>query len=1057
VAGEGSFIWELISDVWDEYEQRDQIQSLWEGYLQVGSDLLLQLIQANLSKSIIDIPVFRRYRWKHYVLDTTKVPSSYTSSNLFAYDVGDVDVLNIPTLRDLVRDADGTDYIQITNSSTGIFQNGNQICDYVTLFPAEVRVGDYVRVLSGTDLEVKDTDVRFQVLRTDTPNCLTLDAFELADASALTYIIERSPQLSLIEGVHYTVDRGTLNFSPTPVLTADNAETAFRAVETLEWTGNFVRDDPRLIADGGNGVTSGTADIVLGSPLLTDSSALFLTGPVAERPVQGDYVVLRPSGVQPSQVLTTQQVFKVSSVLSDTQLTFDGRATTTTEQVTYDILKPSAEDFDLVSSENGIDGFTLGYAFRTVAAAAPSGITGSFVAADQFQEVGRDFAGLIGKKIRVLSNTGVDPSELAEFTITALVGAGPSYDTVQLDRSITAGTPTAADAVYVVGDVVAIDSVDTRVPTGTLFSDAFKFQNEDSNTSSVTDGAVYFNKDLVPAAGPLIKVLRDRIESTNTRESIVNQLWAEETIADQQALYENFGFPIQVQQENSQEYKNVLQGLWYAYWNGPSVDNIVRGLNLVFDLPYAPQDGVISDITLPDPAILVGTVASQSNAPPFTFDTSAGNPAGDSRFLAFSVDNQPPVLVVFPNTVDTPASGAGSVIEAINTAVGAPVASLSPDGRVVLTALTSVKIDTVIGNPGLGFEPGNEDFGTFNVTLVFDDGTSELLEFGTQFPLIVDVGDAVEQFQPLTSAVGVFDYINLPEWWKIFGIAQIFSGLEAFSDEDREILNDIAKDFTFAVRVVADAFTRLGSVDRSIIRFFLEQIKPTISDYLFIVAETFYDLISVTDDRSLLGYSPSPSAEFVAQHSGQAPHIFLEIGLQFTRTIDWNFANYYDLSPAERAALESGYHLAQYDDFRLTTEEITVVSPLEATVIQGVGPVSYQPAVLNGSVTTDFFDTSTSLSILWNGLATPVLNFSGPLLLNSDVIQEINTWFDAFVSPGDRLATLNPDGSLRLTVDRVSGAAPELTVLVANPGLGLAATTVFGVAGTGVSQTIQSS
>ena len=173
MAGEANFIWDLISDVWDEYEDRDQIASLWEGYLQIGSDLVLQLIQANLSKSIIDIPVFRRYRWKHYVLDRTSKPSSFTSANLFAYNSGDVDVLNIPSLRDLVRDPSGFDYTHVANSTTGLFQNGTQLCDFVNPFPGDLRVGDFVRVLEGTDLNEADQEVRFQIIRLDSINCVT--------------------------------------------------------------------------------------------------------------------------------------------------------------------------------------------------------------------------------------------------------------------------------------------------------------------------------------------------------------------------------------------------------------------------------------------------------------------------------------------------------------------------------------------------------------------------------------------------------------------------------------------------------------------------------------------------------------------------------------------------------------------------------------------------------------------------------------------------------------------------------------------------------------------
>lgn len=1044
MAGEADFFWDLLSDVWDDYEDKDRHAYAWEAYLQIASDLLLQMLQANLSKSLIDIPTFRRYRWKNYQLTRTVRPTTCQCDKLFAYDAGDVDVVSIPNLQDLVRGPFDDEYRQVTRRLTGMTVNGNQLQDFVYPFPADVRVGDFVRMVSGTGLADYDKGVRFQIVLIDNANTLTLAVSNLSTASSIEYEIERSPAVELIEGTHYTVSAGKLNFAPAAVLSQDGSVTAFRAVEHLEYSGDFVRDDPRLIADGGNGVTTGTGDISVGSSMLTDGAALFLTNPtVAERPVAGDYLVLRPSGVQPSQILTTQQVYKIAAVVSDTQLAFAGVSPTTTVSVTYVVLKPSAEDFDLVSTEDGIAGYSLGYAFTTVAAAAPSGTTGEFIAVDQFQDTSRDFSGLVGKRLRVLSGSGLVPSELAAFTITEILNS-PANDTVRVDRNVTA-LSSSPDAEYIVGDLLAVDVVDTRPSTGALLPDAFRFTATSTNTTSITDGSVFFNKDLAPVAGPLIKSIRDRDASSTSSMPSVPQLWAEETISDHTALYDNFGFPIQVQQVNSVEYKNVLQGLWFAYWSGPGIDNLVRGLNLVFNLPFAPNGGVISAISLPDPAQLVGTVSSLTNVPPGTFDTSAANPVGDSRFFAFAVDNAPPVLVIF---ADDPANPSATVVSDINAAAGAPVASLNGSGQLVLSGLTAVKIDSVIGNPGLGFVPGGEDFGTYNITLRYDDGTTELLTFGTQFPLAVGVGDRVEKFQQLTLAVGVFDYISLPEWWTIFGIAQINPSISTFSQEDRDIVNDVLKDFTFAVRIVADAFTRLGPVDRNIVRFFLEQIKPTISDFLFIVAEQFFDVISVTDDRNLLGASLAPSAEFVQQHGGQAPSLYLDIGLNFLRTIDWNFPNYYDLTPAARAAFEAGYSGTAYDDYVLDTEDITVVAPAELRHIDGVAGVSYTPAVINGTVATHLFDTSTDLTVRRNGATiVSVPSFPANPMRVDALIEYINAYYQT-VFPGENLVSKNPDGTLHLFVDDPS-TVPQLEVLVSNPGLGLALSSVFGTGSTG--------
>lgn len=575
-------------------------------------------------------------------------------------------------------------------------------------------------------------------------------------------------------------------------------------------------------------------------------------------------------------------------------------------------------------------------------------------------------------------------------------------------------------------------------PSAFIHSDEFEFETESSNTASVTDGLIRFHSNPVINATPFIKTLRDRAAASTTSERVVNRLWAETTVVDQDQLYQNFGFPIQVQQPNSVEFKNVLQGLWYAYWNGPTIDNMERGLNLVFNLPYAPEAGVVGDASLADQAVLTGSVASSLNIPAFTFDTSSTNPGGDSRFLAFSVNKLPPTLVIFPNSAVTPAA---SVVLAINTAAGSPIASLSLDGRVVLTASTSVEIDAVIGNPGLGFTPSDEDFGEYSVEILFDSGETDTLTFGSEFALAVSVGQRVDRFQPLTKAVRIFDYVKLPGWWKVLGIPKINPAIETFSPEDVEIVNDILKDFTFAVRIVSDAFTRLGSVDRSVVRYFLEQIKPTITDYLFVIATTFFEVMSLTDDRDLLGL-PATSAEYKAQHAGQNPAIALNVGLKNRRNIDWNFANFYITSPAARAAFESSYHLPAYDDAHLETEDVTLVAPGSVELIDGDGlGNSYLQASIVGSVDSMVFDTvaAGSLTVLVNGIAvavsfTPLVGM--PL---AQVLDEINAVSSVTVGVMVNIAR-KPSGlsSVGLYADSVPGT-PTLQITVGNVSLGFVA------------------
>lgn len=1087
MTSEANFIFEALSDVWDDYEDRDQFLSLWEGYLQIASDLVLQLFQSDLSKSISSIPVFRRYRWLHYDLERTVVPNQFCCSYVFAHESGNDDILSIPYLSDRVQPADDDEYLQITNSSSGIVRASGEFLDLVNAFPGDLRVGDSIRLLSGVGLADEDTDRRFLVTRINSLNSVQLDSNDMTAASGVKYIIERSSLLQLVESTNFVVSSGQISFSKVPVLTQDNTEVDFQVCQEFEYEGAVLRDDPRLLAVGGVSVTRGSGgSITSGRGILDDLTLIaarqFING---DEPVQpGDYLVIRPSGSQPSQVLTTQIVSKVVNVISETALEVEDRFSLTANNLTFDVLRPYQEDFDFTSTENGTDTHPYAYAFTVVAASAPSGTSARLIDTgnpdgDVLEDLSVTFPlatdpdSLVGKELRVIlvagTGTGLDADELAPFIIKSRLSATQ----LLLDRKVTSHS-TAADAVYVVGDVLAIDSLAPRAdPANVVLSDQFLVQGESSNTTQVTDGSLFFT-DEVPTVQPYVRWLRERrLASLVNEETPVNRLWAEETVVDQEQLFKNFGFPIQVNQPNSDEYKAVLQGLWFAYWNGPTLDNIVRGLNLVFSLPYAPKDGVISDISLPDAAYLEGTVAS--GAPGVgTFDTSSSNPSGDSRFLSFEFDNQPPVLVTFTNTATNLNT---DVRDEINAAVGSSVASLTPSGQIRLSALTSVKIDTVIGNPGIGFAPGDEDFGTFNAELLYDDGTSEVQSFGTQFPLAVEVGDRVEQFQQLTTAVGIFDYVSLPGWWDIFGISQINPYIETYSQEDRDIINDILKDFTFAVRVVADAFTRLGPVDRDIIKFFLEQIKPTISDYLFIVAERFYDLITMTDERGLLGL-PS-SDEFKTLHSGQDPAVELGLGVKFTRNIAWNYANTIPGTGASgdpRDLFEQNYHLPQYDDSRLDTEDITCFDHVHIHVFDGIGAVSYRRAEIDGTVSGNLFDTSQQLILRWNGFVPIIVPaFPANPMLPEDILAHVNAAWSVLAVQGTYPAHVFPPGqtwesqkvmlwnaktrTFKLYADRYGGSTPaRIEVLLANPGLGFPVSSIWGASGTasGIIKTVNS-
>jgi hypothetical protein len=74
-------------------------------------------------------------------------------------------------------------------------------------------------------------------------------------------------------------------------------------------------------------------------------------------------------------------------------------------------------------------------------------------------------------------------------------------------------------------------------------------------------------------------------------------LWARRTMMDEETPWNNFGYFMDIYQKNSGQYVGVLQGLWYAFWNGPRPINVKRSLYLLFGLPTAPGPGTISALS----------------------------------------------------------------------------------------------------------------------------------------------------------------------------------------------------------------------------------------------------------------------------------------------------------------------------------------------------------------------------------------------------------------------------------------------------------------------------
>lgn len=80
------------------------------------------------------------------------------------------------------------------------------------------------------------------------------------------------------------------------------------------------------------------------------------------------------------------------------------------------------------------------------------------------------------------------------------------------------------------------------------------------------------------------------------KETPPASLWARRSMFDQENPWNNYGFLMDIYEKNSVRYVDVIKGLWYAFWTGPRPENVKRALYLLFGLPVAEQDGVVTSV-----------------------------------------------------------------------------------------------------------------------------------------------------------------------------------------------------------------------------------------------------------------------------------------------------------------------------------------------------------------------------------------------------------------------------------------------------------------------------
>lgn len=75
------------------------------------------------------------------------------------------------------------------------------------------------------------------------------------------------------------------------------------------------------------------------------------------------------------------------------------------------------------------------------------------------------------------------------------------------------------------------------------------------------------------------------------------KMWAKDTLINYETPYNNFGYLMDLYDSNTPNYLKAVQGLWFAFWQGPRPEYIKRSLYLLFGLPTASKPGTVTSVT----------------------------------------------------------------------------------------------------------------------------------------------------------------------------------------------------------------------------------------------------------------------------------------------------------------------------------------------------------------------------------------------------------------------------------------------------------------------------
>lgn len=423
-----------------------------------------------------------------------------------------------------------------------------------------------------------------------------------------------------------------------------------------------------------------------------------------------------------------------------------------------------------------------------------TGTNGTVITTTELADQSQNFTGFLpGRTLIVVS----PPDVAGTYTISSVI----SQSTVQVSPPFSVGSET--------GVVYNIDAYPYGMAVNQKIVSIPTLQNTITNPTQV-----YFEGvDYAVVNGQLGFRHMPPFNTLGPQARQLPIFWAEKTLVDNQTPYRNYGVLIDFFRTNSDAYVSALRGLLYALWTGSTNENLIRGIQILLGLPFAPRAGTI--ISLVETTRPVAVQAGDSVVAATATWTFA---LGD-----FSDDDVGRVLTVTGSADD---DGSYQI-----TQVNGPASVATANDFPVDGTFTGSEQVTVAGAPA-------------TLVLRNDRGQDVPITIPLGVAPTVAVGDSVTAFQPLSTGVQIYDKVNDPGFLTtrvgIQGIARYF--VPGITAAEQAMALVFLEQHLFLPTINVNAVQGVVNVDE--IENFLDILKPSWTNYIFGFESIFEESLS---------------------------------------------------------------------------------------------------------------------------------------------------------------------------------------------------------------------